>query len=545
MSRSRFAAPLLLASALPVCAAVPASAQSDRPPAYLRVIEGDVSTSGEGTDPVGAQQHAAVAPGEILELAAGSRVEVVLGDGSRIRAEGPGALAVDDTAAEPVVEVGDGEIQVRTLAQDAAADVAARFLTVSAPGADVYLAYPGEYRISARGGLPLVVTVRDGWAETVAGRRSFVVRRGESARIDAGEWPEIELAAAPAADSLEEWASWLEREAGDGRTPWVDEELQYAAAPLADHGSWLAVDGAAAWAPRADASWQPYDAGHWSYVDGGMFWVSYEPWGWLPYHYGAWDLHPQHGWLWYPGRYYAGAHVTFHWGSSWVGWTPTRYYHRHDRYRGYGRWAHASQGWRRYGRRCWVYSPRERLGSLHQSRFHEGHGAQRQPSGPRQSGYDIVSDDTRGLTPDTWRDPSRTGEVVAQRRAVPRAARDRDRGLAAAGGSRPQRSAFTGSSSFPRSYTRTGLTRRTPAPSSPSAGSRPGASGGRSATRSPAATARAGAPAGADLQPVRAPISRWTRSTPAPGTPSGRRAPVSRRVVSRDAPPSGAATTAR
>ena len=74
--------------------------------------------------------------------------------------------------------------------------------------------------------------------------------------------------------------------------------------------------------------WRPYYDGYWSYGPGGYFWVSNEPWGWAPYHYGNWQWSASHRWCWVPGPVFAGAWVSWSWGSLSVGWAPLDYWGR-------------------------------------------------------------------------------------------------------------------------------------------------------------------------------------------------------------------------
>ena len=57
------------------------------------------------------------------------------------------------------------------------------------------------------------VVVREGRIEVLAGQRSFLVREGEQAAIEAGEWPRVGLTRAEARAQLELWARQLEDEA--------------------------------------------------------------------------------------------------------------------------------------------------------------------------------------------------------------------------------------------------------------------------------------------------------------------------------------------
>jgi hypothetical protein len=100
-------------------------------------------------------------------------------------------------------------------------------------------------------------------------------------------------------------------------------------ATLDPHGAW--VDDptyGTVWVPNAaevGADFSPYEtAGHWAYDDDDYVWVSDYDWGWAPFHYGRWILTPR-GWVWIPGRTYAGAWVNWELGApgwAYVGWGP-------------------------------------------------------------------------------------------------------------------------------------------------------------------------------------------------------------------------------
>jgi Family of unknown function (DUF6600) len=81
------------------------------------------------------------------------------------------------------------------------------------------------------------------------------------------------------------------------------------------------------WAPSPSvvgADFTPYvSAGHWAYDDD-YVWVSDYDWGWAPFHYGRW-VYNGIGWVWIPGRSYAGAWVSWRYGyGDWgyLGWAP-------------------------------------------------------------------------------------------------------------------------------------------------------------------------------------------------------------------------------
>jgi hypothetical protein len=97
---------------------------------------------------------------------------------------------------------------------------------------------------------------------------------------------------------------------------------------LDPHGQWVEDPTyGTVWAPNpteVGADFSPYQtAGHWAYDDD-YVWVSDYDWGWAPFHYGRWVL-STNGWVWIPGRVYAGAWVdwrTGYDGWGYVGWGP-------------------------------------------------------------------------------------------------------------------------------------------------------------------------------------------------------------------------------
>lgn len=101
---------------------------------------------------------------------------------------------------------------------------------------------------------------------------------------------------------------------------------------LQGHGSWFDDDDyGTVWAPDAGevgTDFVPYvSAGHWVYGYGDEYvWVSDFSWGWVTFHHGRWVLTAGHGWVWIPGRAYAGAWVVWRIGDDdygYIGWAPS------------------------------------------------------------------------------------------------------------------------------------------------------------------------------------------------------------------------------
>jgi hypothetical protein len=98
---------------------------------------------------------------------------------------------------------------------------------------------------------------------------------------------------------------------------------------LDSHGTWQddPIYGTV-WMPSTDEigeDFTPYvSAGHWAY-DGDFVWVSDYSWGWVVFHFGRWERIVDRGWVWVPGRLYAGAWVVWRLGSddyAYLGWAP-------------------------------------------------------------------------------------------------------------------------------------------------------------------------------------------------------------------------------
>lgn len=96
---------------------------------------------------------------------------------------------------------------------------------------------------------------------------------------------------------------------------------------IAPYGSWYQLPGSGAcWQPFAcqtERNWRPYcNHGQWFFTDCGWFWNSYYPWGWACFHYGRWLNHPKLGWVWFPGKTWSPAWVTWRDSGKCIGWAP-------------------------------------------------------------------------------------------------------------------------------------------------------------------------------------------------------------------------------
>ncbi len=92
---------------------------------------------------------------------------------------------------------------------------------------------------------------------------------------------------------------------------------------LAPHGQWVEVSGyGRCWKPKVGPGWMPYTQGHWGYTEAGWTWVSDEDFGSVVFHYGRWLRTSTDGWCWVPGLDWAGAWVSWRYGTEHIGWAP-------------------------------------------------------------------------------------------------------------------------------------------------------------------------------------------------------------------------------
>jgi hypothetical protein len=184
---------------------------------------------------------------------------------------------------------------------------------------------PGDYRFDVDPNADTtVVTVWRGAGESTGDGPSVRIREGQQARFSNGTSMTVDLHAAPAMDSFDEWARSR------------DEHLDHSASSryvspdvvgyqdLDEYGVWKETpDYGEVWYPSVAPGWAPYYYGHWIWDDPwGWTWVDYEPWGFAPFHYGRWVWWGG-GWGWAPGPifarpFYAPALVAWY-GGGWGG----------------------------------------------------------------------------------------------------------------------------------------------------------------------------------------------------------------------------------
>lgn len=131
-----------------------------------------------------------------------------------------------------------------------------------------------------------------------------------------------------ATDAVERFARWMDDRRRERAEAAVSQQhLPSELRPYADafdhYGEWTVEPGYGdVWAPRVEATWQPFYVGYWSLVTPyGWTWISGDPWGWPTHHYGRWHyLHRR--WVWSSGRDWSPAWVTWGTSANYVSWGP-------------------------------------------------------------------------------------------------------------------------------------------------------------------------------------------------------------------------------
>jgi len=230
-----------------------------------------------------------------------------------------------------VLQLAGGRVRMSTSLRDGDE------LRVDTPAASVYPVGDADLRLEVTSDGTTRVASRRGVVEVVGSGGSVILRGGTRTEVQPGSLPyDPEPFNTFTADSFdryveerEEVYSYREGYAGG---PEVYRELPSEIRPyyreLSAHGDWIYTDEYGyLWQPAGMADdWRPYHNGTWSYGPHGYFWVSHEPWGWAPHHYGRWSWLAGRGWCWFPGRAFAGAWVSWSWGSAYVGWGPLDYW---------------------------------------------------------------------------------------------------------------------------------------------------------------------------------------------------------------------------
>jgi len=282
--------------------------------------------------------NAPLFPGDSILTGPDQKAEVQLAGGTLVRIDrGTDVtfLALPDPYAEfpdnTVLQLAGGVVRLAAVLDSD------EELRVDTPASSIYVIGDADLRIEVDSQGRTRVFSRRGVTEVVGNGGSVLLRGGTQTAVYRGSTPEQPYAFNTfVADAFDRWVE--DREAAyrvqDRLASNVYQDLPREVRPyyteLAVYGSWVRSDPYGwVWVPTAArGDWRPYRDGYWSYGPHGYFWVANEPWGWAPYHYGRWEWVGNHGWCWIPGRVFAGAWVTWSWGSAHVGWAPLGYWNR-------------------------------------------------------------------------------------------------------------------------------------------------------------------------------------------------------------------------
>jgi hypothetical protein len=162
----------------------------------------------------------------------------------------------------------------------------------------------GAFRIDvSENGDNTGITVIRGAGQVTASGKTYDLTPGQRGVFNGTDNVTSEIAQAPPADNLDQWANdrdLREQDSVSSRyvppdTPGTEE--------LDNNGTWSQTpDQGNVWYPNdVGPDWAPYSNGYWGYVNPwGWTWVGYEPWGFAPYHYGRWGWYGGR-WGWFPG----------------------------------------------------------------------------------------------------------------------------------------------------------------------------------------------------------------------------------------------------
>ncbi len=310
----------------------------------VRAADGDptiVRADAERGETERAGVNAPVFPGDSVRTDRDQRLEIQLAGGTIVRVDRDAAVvfqSLPNPSAKyqdnAVLALNDGVLRVSSRLADK------EEFRIDTHDASIYLLGEGEFRIDADGRNGTRVASLRGVAEVVGNDASVLVRGGMRTVTRLGSAPDQPTAySAFASDGFDRWCDARDdayrahdryaSNEGDRRDT-VPDEVQPYYSELSRNGTWTTVaDYGTVWSPSGVSDdWRPYADGYWAYGPGGYFWVSNEPWGWAPYHYGNWQFVARRGWCWVPGRVFAGAWVSWSWGSLYVGWAPLDYWGR-------------------------------------------------------------------------------------------------------------------------------------------------------------------------------------------------------------------------
>ena len=380
---------------------------------YIRALDGDAElTNRDGDEETDAIANYPVLTGDRIETDDDTFIDIILSDGTQLTLGEDVELLFENLSGSPdglsddegtLLQLLEGEALLRV----GLVRTSAFYPVIDTANARIYIQEDGVYRIEANDHDFTEVSVLEGSVEVLTQTDDVVLASGEAASFDGYADPYVARLRADWTEEIVLWSDNVERRYSRGSSAVLDAPLS-GTAHLDDSGDWVTVDTGRAWRPRVEATWRPYHRGRWTHTPSGLYWVSYDPWLPVTYRYGLWDLHPSHGWLWYPGYRYRTAHVYWYWGADYAGWIPSGYYNRYyrHRYSGFGFRA-GVLGWA--GLRWdpfydWTFCPTRYIGYRNSYRHYE-RGRHLYDRGVRLE-RGIIATSTRGLGRDDWKRPA-------------------------------------------------------------------------------------------------------------------------------------------
>jgi hypothetical protein len=197
-------------------------------------------------------------------------------------------------------------------------------LSLALPGAQIIFIRGARIRMEAQE-LWSIISVIEGKVRYSSPTAEIDLVAGQTLRLKPENPAQFFLDREVKAMDLDRWSEARDKaEAAPLSAAHVVE--RYGLADLDTAGVWIQTDEfGAAWKPKAQDGWVPFQNGRWRWYDAlGYTWVSGDPWGWLPYHYGRWAHRENLGWVWAPSvtTVFKPGEVYWMRGAELAGWGP-------------------------------------------------------------------------------------------------------------------------------------------------------------------------------------------------------------------------------
>jgi hypothetical protein len=197
-------------------------------------------------------------------------------------------------------------------------------LSLAVPGAQVIFIRGARIRVEAQENWS-IISVIEGRVRYSSPTAEIDLLAGQTLRLEPQNPARFYLDREVKVMDLDHWSEARDKaEAASISAGHVLE--RYGLADLDAAGVWIETDEfGAAWKPKAQNGWVPFQNGRWRWYDAlGYTWVSSDPWGWVPYHYGRWAHRENLGWVWAPSvsTVFKPGEVYWMRGEELAGWGP-------------------------------------------------------------------------------------------------------------------------------------------------------------------------------------------------------------------------------